>query len=235
MSKRRAHNDPLTPQALDDLDEVFGSVNPNPERKGCPPREVLLALSRGGPPVGDPNYEHLTECSPCYLEFRSFQQAWARPTVLGLSRQSWLTAAAASVVLAVGGWFLLSDVGVGPELQVENTPSADAIPVDLDLRGYTVSRSEQSTEPLRPPLTLPRGVLRLTIRLPTGSEPGLYEIQLLTSDPQPLLSLTGSAEIRDFVTTIDVVADIREVGAGEYRLALRRQGETPRVYPVAVP
>jgi hypothetical protein len=58
----------------DDLDEVLSRANPNPERIGCPPQETLVALARRARPMGDPAYEHLLACSPCYRDFRSLQK-----------------------------------------------------------------------------------------------------------------------------------------------------------------
>jgi hypothetical protein len=59
----------------DDIDKVLGSAYPNPERVGCPPHDVLAALAKRERPIGDPGYEHIVSCSPCYREFRSLQQA----------------------------------------------------------------------------------------------------------------------------------------------------------------
>jgi len=55
----------------DDIDEVLSWANPNPERIGCPSREKLIELARRALPLGDPAYEHLLKCSPCYREFRA--------------------------------------------------------------------------------------------------------------------------------------------------------------------
>lgn len=59
----------------DALDEVLRVANPNPTRRGCPPHDVLVALSRRERPIEDPSYEHLLECSPCYGEVRNMQRA----------------------------------------------------------------------------------------------------------------------------------------------------------------
>ena len=72
-----------TPQSADndglqfehDIDEVFSRANPNPDRIGCPPRDTLVRLARRQQPIGDPAYEHLAKCSPCYREFRALQEA----------------------------------------------------------------------------------------------------------------------------------------------------------------
>ena len=58
----------------DDLDEVLSRANPNPERIGCPSHETLVALARREQPIGDPAYEHLLKCSPCYREFRVLRE-----------------------------------------------------------------------------------------------------------------------------------------------------------------
>lgn len=59
----------------DEMDLLLGSAYPNPTREGCPAPEVLRQLSQRQLPISDPGYEHLARCSPCYREFRGFQQA----------------------------------------------------------------------------------------------------------------------------------------------------------------
>lgn len=61
----------------DDIDEVLSRANPNPERVGCPSRDTLVALARRSQPLGDPAYEHLLKCSPCYLEFKALKEEYA--------------------------------------------------------------------------------------------------------------------------------------------------------------
>lgn len=62
----------------DDMDEILSRANPNPQRIGCPPHETLIALSRKERGLGDPAYEHLSKCSPCYREFRALQREQRR-------------------------------------------------------------------------------------------------------------------------------------------------------------
>ena len=57
----------------DEVDTFFGHLNPNPTRTACLPHDVLLALARRERPIEDRAYEHLTQCSPCYREFRCLQ------------------------------------------------------------------------------------------------------------------------------------------------------------------
>lgn len=60
-------------QTQSEIDEVFGTANPNPGRVGCPTVEELKDLAQRRLPLGAPGYEHLTKCSPCYREFRAIQ------------------------------------------------------------------------------------------------------------------------------------------------------------------
>ena len=74
MSSQR-QDEPPRLKRPDEIDEVFGRGKPNPDRIGCPPHDVLVALARRERPIGDPAYDHLSECSPCYLEVRALKEA----------------------------------------------------------------------------------------------------------------------------------------------------------------
>jgi hypothetical protein len=81
MATPKHSSDLVAPGLVDDLDEVLRRANPNPTRQDCPSHDVLVGLSRRARPIGDPAYEHLLECSPCYAEVRDMQ----RSHVLGTS------------------------------------------------------------------------------------------------------------------------------------------------------
>jgi hypothetical protein len=105
--------------------------------------------------------------------------------------------------------------------------------LELDLRPYTVSRSEANLPP-QPPLTLFPRRLALSLLLPVGSEPGAYQVQLLGDRSQAVASASGQAEIVNFVTTLRVALDLSAVPVGEYRLAVRREGDAWSFYPATV-
>lgn len=47
---------------------------PNPERKGCPDHDGLIALARRSADFDDsieddPQWQHVTHCSPCYRQY----------------------------------------------------------------------------------------------------------------------------------------------------------------------
>ena len=56
------------------VEELFSHGHPNPERKGCPSHDVLVSLARKERPIGDPAYDHLFTCSPCWLAVRELKE-----------------------------------------------------------------------------------------------------------------------------------------------------------------
>jgi hypothetical protein len=55
------------------LQQAILTSYPNPDRNGCPGDVVLADLARlaaeQGTLEGDPQWEHVTHCSPCYKEY----------------------------------------------------------------------------------------------------------------------------------------------------------------------
>jgi hypothetical protein len=204
-----------------EFDEVFGRGYPNPDRVGCPPREVLVSLARRERPIGDPAYDHIKECSPCYLEGRAIQEADA----LRQRRRILTWAAAAALILGTGSatWFWTTrENGV--------VSSGTRLRAELDLRPYAITRGEP--QPVLPPLVLPRGDLMLTLLLPTGSEPGQYEVQVKDSSATTRASARGNAELRQYVSTLEVAVSVGELSPGMYSLAVRRDGNEWQQFPV---
>lgn len=213
-----------------------GLSNPNPERVGCPPQDVLTALSRLELSIDDPVHDYLLKCSPCYRELRALQQAAAtQPPVAAPTRRWWPAAAAAAVlVAAAGAWFFfVADRGSVQPGETPPTVQTAELRTELDLRGYTVARSEHQAGE-RPPISLSRGRLSLTILLPVGSEPGAHEVQFLDSELRSRASAAGEAEIRDFVTTLQTTIDLSSLSPGAYQLAVRRQGDDWQLFPARV-
>ena len=234
MTTRPGQPDPSAFRSEDEFDEVFTNGNPNPDRIGCPSRDVLEALSKRERPIEDPAYQHVSNCSPCYREFRAFQQA--RGAATHARRRFWSVVSAAAAVVIVGSmtaWFLSA-----PTRNAE--PQDEAVPITqigelhtvLDLQKYTVVRGEQSEK--QPPLTLTAARHRLTVLLPVGAEPGPYDVQLLDSSQQSKASTSGEARILNYVTTLDAQLDASSVPRGEYQLALRRRGDDWHLYRILI-
>jgi hypothetical protein len=215
------------------MDLLLGRAHPNPTREGCPPRELLVSLSRRELPIGDPAYDHLSKCSPCYQEVRALQQAdaAARTAATRHRRLMYMAAAAVLVLTIAGSWFALRQGG-GPAI---STPTATDTPpqvASLDLRPLAVTRSEDAKSPK--PLEVPRGRVNATILLPVGSSPGSYEVRILDRDLRVRASAKGSAEIRNYVTTLEAPIDLSIVDVGDYQLALRHEGGEWQMFPLRV-
>jgi hypothetical protein len=204
-----------------EADELFGRGYPNSDRVGCPPREVLLSLARRERPIGDPAYDHIKECSPCYLEGRAIQEADALQ-----QRRRMLTWAAAAVVALA--------VGTGAWILAARSRSVDTeIRAQLDLRPYAIMRGDtQTTE--RPPLQLPRGRVALTLLLPTGSEPGPYDVEIRDAGAVSRASVRGDAELRNQITTLAVTVATGSLSPGFYQLALRHVGDGWQEFPLRI-
>jgi hypothetical protein len=203
-------SDTVSPTLSDDeaLERLYERANPNPARIGCPPRDTLRALAKRQRPVGDPLYDHLTECSPCFIEVRALQRISVRSTSPSSHIAKW-AALAAALLLMVGSatWLWLG-------------ASQEATSITADLTNIAVPRSGQgSTSP--PPVALPRARITLTLILPTGYEPGSYELSLVDARDALHASASGRAVLRDFVTSLAVTLDLRRVATGPYRLGIR--------------
>ncbi len=225
-------------QAENEVDLLLGGAHPNPTREGCPPREALVSLARRQVPVGDPVGEHVSQCSPCYREMRAVQQAEGiRPAHERRASRSWWPAAAAAVLVLAAGlvaWLVYGDRQPSPAPAPEQiVADAEPVEVTLDLRKYSVTRSDTPSEEL-PPLVLPRAKVKLTLLLPVGSEPGEYEVRVLGASGRPDASANGTATIQEFVTSMQVPLDARLLPAGSYRLELKRSGEGAQVFRLDV-
>jgi hypothetical protein len=219
-SQRQDHGSPKL-KWQDEIDEVFGRANPNPTREGCPPREELIALSRRERPLSEPGWVHLTKCSPCYLEVRELHE---QHKTEGRRRLLTIGVAAAAVVLALAAaaWFF-----------VASRSGTSGLRAELDLRPYASMRGEPQ-EAGRQPLALPRGRVALTVLLPIGSAPGMYEVQVLDSDLRSMASTSGAAEIKNDVTALQTTLELNSLSAGAYQLAIRRTGQEWQLFPAQV-
>jgi hypothetical protein len=217
-----------------EFDRLFGGANPNPDRIGCPSSDVLRALATKQRPIGDPSYEHLTQCSPCYREFRQFQTATARP---GHRKAYFATAAAVFVVFLGVGWYLVTDNdGHSQPAEARTTKPEAPITAKLltaDLRHASPTRGSRSASQATS-VKLSRDLVQLTVVLPIGAEPGRYDIRLVREPGEVVLAAAAPASIVNFATTLSVTLDLRAIEPAVYVLKLGRAGEHPDSYTVKV-
>jgi hypothetical protein len=64
--------EPLSDEEIQEIHRFFQDAAlreyPNPERIGCPGREILAEIANLTPPSLHPAYEHVSHCSPCLAE-----------------------------------------------------------------------------------------------------------------------------------------------------------------------
>ena len=87
----------------------------------------------------------------------------------------------------------------------------------MDLRNKAALRGADST-PGQAAAVLPQQPLALSIYLPTGSEPGNYEVQVTQGPGEALLTADGKATLRDHITVLDVKLDAERLQPGPYLL-----------------
>ena len=166
---------------------------PNPERKGCPGDAALAELAArplDDSVEGDPNWHHVTHCAECYREFLGFRaeirrRARARRVRVGLGF------GAAAILATAGAFFVIRQSAPDHSKRPQIAERAFR-PRIVDLEGRSMTRSEGGKDETKP-ILLEREPEELTIRLPVGSKPGVYEVQLSKSADQPLASARGAA------------------------------------------
>jgi hypothetical protein len=221
--------DPAGFRIENEMDLLFGRAHPNPTREGCPSAELLTRLAHRELPIGDPAYDHIGKCSPCYQELRVIQQA-AAARLMAARRKRLAWAAAAVLVIAIGGsWFALRQTRDTGGSAVSTTGVEQQ--ARLDLRPFAVTRGDERTKEPKG-LVLSRARVKTTILLPVGSEPGEYQVQVLDANLKSRASSTGKAAIIDYVTTLETTLDTSALPAGGYQLAVRRERNDWQLFPV---
>src|SRR5215472_13834919 len=94
----------------DQIDDLFDAAYPNPQRSGCPKKGTLRAAARKELSIDHAAYDHLSQCSECYREFRAHQQAAARSTWVRAA----IAAAAVFAVIAISGIYAGRTFNIGP-------------------------------------------------------------------------------------------------------------------------
>ena len=207
----------------------FSTAFPNPNRVGCPGTDVLRAIAfrkmeRRTAKQWD---SHLMECSPCFVEYVAF-----RDQALRQRRLRRLAVAAAIAVICVGVWFAYKERFLRtPTGQIANHGTAVTYEPKLaDLRDLAPLRGAEGKAPA--PLEFARGPIALTLYLPTGSEPGTYEVEVAEQLDQPLAMASGSATLQTGIAVLDVKLDLSDLHPGLYWLAVRQAGRTWAPYTI---
>jgi len=118
-------------------------------------------------------------------------------------------------VASVAGW---AWVRKHKEAQLAQT-------VVLDLRNRSVPRDTEpgpeprTTEPL---LEVNRAARQLTIYLPFGRSDGLYDVRMVTASGESVWNASGTAELNDHITTLQVPISLSSARPGQFILQVRK-------------
>lgn len=216
----------------DPIEQLLLTAYPNPERKGCPGRDVLLKLAGKERDADDPNWYHVWHCSPCYTEFKQLRDArWEKEKVREQRRRTatWMAVAAAALVLIVSGavWW------VQRNRQPERVEVAQ---VTLDLSDLDAKRDvgEDHAIRLHP---LPRKVDEVRIILPRFSDEGQYTVAVLKSkNTDTALAVAKARSVKSAQQLfLSVQLDLSRAAPGSYLLGTRLDGgDQIYYYPLRV-
>ena len=210
------------------IENVLLHANPNPERVDCPTREELIGLALRVREASDPLWIHVSGCSPCFADVMDLQRKHdVRPEET--LRPLWTWVAAAIFLLAGSAWYLSSSGSQKTPVIVARTVPSTV----LDLRPFAVSRSEEVSKPTGS-LSLGRKVQHVVLLMPVASLEGEYSVRLLDADLTPRLSTSAATALVNGETSLSKELDLTTLPAGRYTLAIRREPEDWRLFPVEI-
>ena len=202
----------------------------NPERIDCPSSDAVNAVvvRRLSLPDFDNVVDHIATCAPCLDEYNRL-------------RHRYRLRKAGAVVLACAGLLFLGIFWNHGRLKQHrpNEPIAKEVPAPvlaatLDYANWTAERSEQSRS--RPAETphLTRASLDLTIKLPIGTEDGIYTVQFRSERGKLVAEAVGAAAWNGTAETLKIRTDLRNVPAGTYAVTIRAANSSLRLYAVVL-
>jgi len=202
----------------------------NPERVDCPSPDAVNAVvvRRLSFPGFDNVVDHIATCAPCLEEYNR------------LRHRHQLLKAGAVVLACTGLLFLGLFWNHGPLKQhrpnepIPKEAPAQLLAATLDYTNWTAERSEQSRP--RPAETphLTRASLDLTIKLPIGTEDGIYTVQFRSKSDELVAEAVGAAAWNGTAEALKIRTDLRNVPAGTYTVTIRAANSSLRYYAVVL-
>ena len=217
------------------LSEAF----PNPERAGCPQDRVLRLFARN-PRQGDTSMaDHVTCCSPCFNAYTAYlEQARDETNQRQATRAAWirwsLVSASLALVLLIVVYALHLKARNEPRVMhkipasitqpdaLVETPVVSHVLLDLMTAAPGRGRQPQSQTPI--PRIPAEARIDLTLRLPIGSENGMYAVRV-TSHSVVEWSGTGRARIEDGEPVLNMRVDFSHIPDGAYELVVASKGQ----------
>ena len=212
-------------------DQILNNY-PNPERTGCPGRQVLERLayeSFSTKLEGGSDWEHVTHCSECYREYLDSRASSA------LAKQR----RANTIRWSIAGTVLLAAILLFVFVRFE-TPTSRERPQNAELayqpRTIDIQSMSRSTAAsgANSAIDLNRGLIALTVQLPIGSKTGNYEFRLRSGSGSVMLMRSAAAELHTGRTSFVLKLDLRKASPGQYRMEIRQSPFDWNYYPVEI-
>lgn len=206
---------------LDLLAQGLSREFPNPERIGCPDPAVLRGMAFRKLRLVEVErwLEHLSACSPCFLQFREFQEEAKRQR---RRRKMWIASGGAILILVIVAWLWMHT----------REPATEV----LDLRKVHAVNPQSPTAKEQQTLVLYRWARHLTIDLPAGSKPGAEEeVAIFSETDVEIFDTTVSARMERETVYVEVDIDVSSFEPGQYLLGVREPGRTWAEYRVRIP
>ena len=201
----------------------------NPERFDCPNSDAVEAVvvRRLSFPEFDNVVDHIATCAPCLEEYNR-------------RRLRYRLRHAGAVVLASAGLLFLGLFWKHGALKQQHpkepiaklTPAPTLVAATLDYTNWTAERSGRSSPRSAEAPRLTRASLDLTMKLPIGTEDGVYTVQFRSSGDEPVAEASGAAAWNGTAEVLKIRIDLRSAPAGTYTVAIRSENSSLRLYQV---
>jgi hypothetical protein len=212
------------------LGEATRRYCPNPERLDCPSPDAVNAVVMRDLsfPDFDDIVDHIATCAPCLEEYNR------RRHRNRLRKASAVVLACASLLLLALFW----NRGLLKQHRT-NEPTAKEAPAPviaatLDYTNWTAERSAGSGPRSVQTPHLIRARFDLTIKLPIGTEDGIYTVQFRSKSDEPVAEAVGTAAWNGTAEALKIRTDLRDVPAGAYSVTIRAANSSLRHYAVVL-
>jgi len=210
---------------------ALSSDFPNPERSGCPEASTLKAIAGRRLTFSeiDDLVDHIATCSPCFTAYSIYR----KDHCFGRNVKRFAAGSVLAILIAASylGFKALSPTVRAPVTVAEVAP----LTAVLDFQNTTQERSVEASAP--GPRNIPhlsRSLLNLQVRLPLGTEDGLYSLQFRDSSGAVEAETTGKAGWDGSAETLPARIDLRTIDPGPYKLAVRKGASSWRQYSLFI-
>jgi hypothetical protein len=215
------------------IDRYFRTANRNPNRIGCPSRDVLVAAARRDSSVPLEAIDHFAKCSECTLEISAIRNH--------LRARHWRWVASGIGVIAA---VLAVAILFSPETKRLFWPGSHNVTSLAHLKRTTDLFDEPDTmrdaggeQPQFKKLSLPSAPLEWTVVLPRFSRPGVYQLAICRdrTESSAVVKAVGRAVSSGSREIVTVMVDLSGIKQGSYYIATRGEDEAGSYFfPVTI-